>query len=583
VRPIKADHRSGRFTVEEELRLQRLQRAADLSSDWYWETDANYRFTYVSDGLTRSFGIDPSEVLGKVVWELEFIVDKAPMEQHRSTLEAHRPFKDFTYAVKRPLGDVGHISRSGQPMFDERRLFQGYCGVSKDVTKWILALDELAKLAHHDGLTGLPNRLLAKDRLQFALARAQRSQKPLAVALFSLTAFKEINESLGHSAGDEVLREIAHRLKVVTRSSDTTARMGGDEFLLLLEDIAEAVHILPLIKRAVAAVTERMDIGGRELYCAVGVGIAVYPVNGADADSLLRNAGLAMRKAKQDGRNVIVGFTPEMQANASSTIDVHARLRRALDGNDLLLHYQPQICFKTAKIVGVEALLRWNDKKRGLIPPREFIPVAEDTGLILEIGDWVIQAACEQAKAWHDAGMFGLRMAVNLSPKQFRQLNLAKKIGAILETSRLPPGCLELEITETSLMHGTESVLKNLNELYDLGVRVAVDDFGTGYSSLSYLHRFPVQVLKIDQSFVRGILNDYHSAALAGTIITLGKQLNIETVAEGVETEQQHLFLKHRGCDAFQGYYFSRALPASDIEKVLSSNVLGAEKGRGHA
>ena len=439
-------------------------------------------------------------------------------------------------------------------------------------------------MAHYDALTGLPNRALLQGRLTRAMSRADRGQTLLAVMFLDLDQFKEINDSLGHAVGDAVLKEIALRLESSLRATDTVARLGGDEFTILLEDVRSTEEISRIADKLLRAISERADVAGHELHLSTSIGVTVYPRDGHDADTLLRNADLAMYHAKQEGRNNVQFFSRDMSERTEKRVDMLGRLRGAIARGELQLHYQPQVDVRSGGIIGVEALLRWNDPERGQVPPMSFIPLAEDTGLIVEIGEWVLREACGQAKAWLDAGLGPLTVAVNLSPRQFRQKNLVSMVAAILAETGLPPHLLELEITESTVMHRTEEAAAGLRALHELGVQISLDDFGTGYSSLAYLHRFPVHSLKVDQSFVRDIKSDRDDAAIVSTVISLARQLNLKALAEGVETEAQLAFLRVRGCDSFQGYLFCRPQAAADIEALLRHHRMQfaapARKGR---
>ena len=549
--------------------LERFRGLTELSSDWYWEMDAELRFTYVSEGIRKVRGVGPDSLIGKRRWDVEHAAGDEKMARHRATLEAHLPFKDFVLARSNADGRVTHVSHTGKPIFDERGNFRGYRGVARDITERVRAEDDLARMAHYDTLTGLPNRALLQGRLKRAMARADRGETLLAVMFLDLDQFKEINDSLGHAVGDAVLKETALRLGSCLRATDTVARLGGDEFTILLEDLRSVAEISRVAEKLLHAIAEPADVAGHELQFSTSIGVTIYPLHERDADTLLRNADLAMYHAKQEGRNNIQFFSRDMSERTEKRADMLGRLRGAIARNELQLHYQPQVDVRSGGIIGVEALLRWNDPERGLVPPGQFIPLAEDTGLIIAIGEWVLREACGQAKRWLDAGLGPLTMAVNLSPRQFRQEHLVQMVAGILAETGLPHECLDLEITESTMMHRAEEAAVGLRALHALGVQISLDDFGTGYSSLAYLHRFPVHTLKVDQSFVRDIKSDRDDAAIVSTVITLARQMGLKALAEGVETEAQLSFLRTRGCDSFQGYLFCRPQPAADIEALL--------------
>ena len=560
--------------------IERFRNLTELSSDWYWEMDADLRFTYVSEGIRKVRGIAPESLIGKQRWETDRVGGDEDMARHRATLEAHLPFRDFVLARSNADGRVTHVSHTGRPIFGEQGTFRGYRGVARDITARVRAEEDLARMAHYDALTGLPNRVLLQGRLKRAMARADRGQTLLAVMFLDLDQFKEINDSLGHAVGDAVLKETALRLESCLRSTDTVARLGGDEFTILLEDVRSADEISRVADKLLSSIAERAEVSGHELHLSTSIGVTIYPLDDHDADTLLRNADLAMYHAKQEGRNNMQFFSHEMSERTEKRVDLLGRLRGAIARNELLLHYQPQVDVRSGAIIGVEALLRWNDPERGLVPPMQFIPLAEDTGLIMSIGEWVLREACGQGRRWLGAGLGPLTMAVNLSPRQFRQKNLVQRVAAILAETGLPPACLELEITETTMMHRAEEAAAGLRDLHALGVQISLDDFGTGYSSLAYLHRFPVHTLKVDQSFVRDIKSDRDDAAIVSTVITLARQLNLKSLAEGVETKEQLAFLRSRGCDSYQGYLFCRPQPAAEIEALLVSHRQTAPRAR---
>jgi diguanylate cyclase (GGDEF)-like protein len=428
-------------------------------------------------------------------------------------------------------------------------------------------------------LTGLPNRLLLNDRCQVALSMAQRNQRPVALMFLDLDHFKNINDSLGHRVGDEVLVELAARLKAAVRQQDTVSRLGGDEFILLLPDTDAAGAALVANKLLQVALMP-IQIEQHELTVTPSIGIALYPKDGADLDALSKCADAAMYQAKGDGRNSYRFFTTEIQAHSDRALLLDNALRRAIERQQLALHYQPQISLETGQIVGAEALLRWQHPELGAISPAEFIPIAEGSGLILPIGEWVIRTAVGQLAAWIQRGMAPITMSVNLSAVQFRHADLPQLITRILNDAALAPQLLELELTESAAMTHPLDAIAVMDDLHRRGVRMSIDDFGTGYSSLSYLKRFQAYKLKIDQSFVRDITEDPDDKAIVGAIISMASSLGLKTIAEGVETQGQLEFLRARGCHEVQGYYFSRPLPTLAFEHFVQSHVAGTASQR---
>jgi diguanylate cyclase (GGDEF)-like protein len=434
---------------------------------------------------------------------------------------------------------------------------------------------QLAHSAEHDFLTGLPNRVLLNDRIDFAIALAARHQKQLAVLFIDLDGFKHVNDSLGHSTGDKLLESIAERLVACVRTADTVSRQGGDEFVILLSEIEQAEEAASITNRVLQAVADPHGINDQDLHVTASIGVSIYPDDGADAETLVKNADTAMYQAKAMGRQTFRFFKPVMNAIAVERQSIEADLRRALDRRELVLHYQPKINLTTGAITGAEALIRWMHPTRGSIPPAQFIPVAEDCGLILPIGAWVLGEASRQAQCWLAAGLPLGTIAVNVSAKQFREERFVERLFGILDETGLAPELLELELTESVLMTHADSAATILQALRERGVQIAIDDFGTGYSSLSYLQKFPVDSLKIDQSFVQQILTAGQEFALVTAIITMAHTLNLRVVAEGVETKAELEFLKQNGCDEAQGFYFSRPLKAKAFAQMLERQIAG--------
>lgn len=431
------------------------------------------------------------------------------------------------------------------------------------------AEERLTYMAYHDPLTDLPNRTLFYDRLSLALAHARRLDQMLAVLFIDLDQFKNINDSLGHATGDMLLQGAAGRLSSCIRAGDTLARMGGDEFTLLLPGIHQAEDAVKVARKIFDAFKQPWVLGGHEFHLTVSIGISVYPNDGVDPETLLKNADTAMHRAKELGRNSCQFYNPEMKAKILERLAMEKSLRYALEHDEFVICYQPQVHTGTGGITGIEALVRWQSPDRGLISPDRFIPLAEDTGLILPIGEWVLRTACAQNKAWQEAGFPSVRVAVNLSPYQFRQETLVETVVRVLKETGLEPCWLELEITESAAMYDVDYTIAVLHELRDMGIRIAIDDFGTGYSCLNCLKQFPINRLKIDQSFVSDAVINPASAAIVTTIITLANNLNLEAIAEGVETEEQLAFLKQCRCGQMQGYLFGEPVPAGEFEKIL--------------
>ncbi|HEV7768824.1 MAG TPA: EAL domain-containing protein [Thermoanaerobaculia bacterium] len=438
-----------------------------------------------------------------------------------------------------------------------------------DISDRKRAEEQIEFHAYHDVLTHLPNRKLFTDRLRHGLTRAKRNNRPLAVMFIDVDHFKTVNDTLGHTAGDELLLEMARRLRECVREDDTVARLGGDEFTIILSELSHPEDAISVAQKILAAVQEPITILGMPIVASASIGIALYPEDGLDPESLLRNADSAMYRAKDEGRNTYQLCTDEMKQHALERLAVESRLRTAVRDQQLFLVYQPQINLLTGRTIGVEALVRWNDPMRGVVEPASFIPIAEETRLILPLGEWVLRTACHQMKEWHDRGAGPMRIAVNLSARQFQQHDLVDMVRRVLEETGLGPSSLDLEITETTAMQNAEATVDTLHALRALGVGISIDDFGMGYSSLNYLKRFPLNAVKIDRAFVNDIASSNGDAAIVSAVIGMARSLRLRVLAEGVETAEQFAFLRSRECDEAQGYYFSRPISAEEMTRML--------------
>ena len=474
---------------------------------------------------------------------------------HTQTLEEH---------IVNQEGERILFQSTKGPVYDPSGNVIGLFGVSRDITKSKLAEERIQYLAHYDVLTGLPNRVQLDERIEFAIGQAASSGQQLALLFLDLDHFKDINDSLGHSVGDALLVALARRLRAIMRAGDMVARLGGDEFVFLLHGV-DVAGLAQTAQRILDVVEEPFSIEQHELAVSGSVGIALYPDDSGDLEGLVKCADAAMYRAKQNGRNRYCFFTAEIEAMTVRRMQVVGALRHALEQHQLTIHYQPQCCARDGHIIGAEALLRWHHPVLGQVSPEEFIPAAEDSGLIVPIGEWVLRRAVRQMKAWLDEGMAPFVMAVNLSTMQFRHPNLPAMVAAILAEEQLPAQYLELELTESGAMHDPPSAIAVMDQLHERGVRMAIDDFGIAYSSLSYLKKFKVYKLKIDQSFVRDISADPEDRAIVTAIIAMARGLGLRTIAEGVETAAQLDFLREHGCEEIQGYYFSKPLTAEQF------------------
>ncbi|MHB1085540.1 MAG: EAL domain-containing protein [Thiobacillus sp.] len=535
-------------------------------------TDLQPRIVSVNSAYTVITGYAESEVLGR----------------NPSLLQSGRQDESFYRTMWGSILETGHWQgetwnrrKNGElfpqlltisTVYDDDGLPSNYVGVMTDISQLKDTEARFEHLAHYDSLTGLPNRLLLQSRLRHALESAERHQYRVAVLYIDLDRFKNINDSLGHPVGDELLEALSQRMQERLRDEDTLGRLGGDEFLLILEDVQRpedaagiAMEIINMLEHSFALPS------GHEVYVGASIGISLYPEDGTSSTELIQHADVALYQAKETGRNTFSFYTPGLTRAVDEWLGMEARLRRALAQNEFVLHYQPQVELHSGRIIGCEALVRWNDPELGLIPPNRFIPLAEETGLIVPLGEWVLHQACVQARAWIDAGLPALSLSVNLSTRQLRQPDIATHIATILEKTGLPAEFLKLELTESMIMgHGEEAVTL-LYSLKALGLRLSIDDFGTGYSSLAYLKRFPIDELKIDQNFVRDIPGDSDDMEIAAAIIGLAHGLRLNVVAEGVETEAQRTFLLEQGCQVFQGFLFSRPLPADEFTRLLGT------------
>jgi diguanylate cyclase (GGDEF)-like protein/PAS domain S-box-containing protein len=442
-------------------------------------------------------------------------------------------------------------------------------GTIIDVTDRKTAHEQIEWQAYHDALTGLPNRLLFRDRITIALARARRSARSSAVMFLDLDQFKLVNDTLGHTAGDRLLQAVADRLVNCVRAEDTVARMGGDEFTILLSDIGDRRAAAVVAQKVLDSIGQPIDVDRHELFVTTSVGISIYPDDGSDAESLLKNADRAMYRAKEAGRNNYQFVTAAAIEGAAERLSLENSLHHAFERQEFVVHYQPMIELATGRVVGAEALIRWNHPDFGIMPPDEFIPIAEETRLIIPMGEWVLRTACKQMKAWHDSGHPGLRIAVNLSPRQFQQRDLTTMIERVIAETAFPPHCLDLEITESTAMQNAELSLSIMKRLKEMGIRISIDDFGTGYSSLNYLKRFPIDTVKIDQDFVRDLSAESSDGAIISAVISMARALRLRVVAEGVETEEQLAFLQREQCAEIQGFLYSQPLPAAEFERTL--------------
>jgi diguanylate cyclase (GGDEF)-like protein/PAS domain S-box-containing protein len=535
--------------------------------------DLDGNVVLASEHFKQMANIDESGFVGKNVFD----VYPKDIAQSMWEIDAATKAKQQTYEVELDLmhkdGSLHTYLMVKFPLRNKENNVFGVCTIGTDISERKLAENALREqqsrlnyMAFHDSLTSLPNRSLFYDRIYHGLARARRSESRVALMLLDIDRFKIINDSLGHDAGDILLKAIAMRLNEGVRDMDTVARLGGDEFVVVLEGIHDTEDVVFVANKLLSTLSRPMEISGHTISTTVSIGVSVFPEDGTDTDELLKNADIAMYKAKEAGKNNCQFYTKGMNATAVNYLLLENDLRRAVEQQQLTLYYQPQVDLQTGEMTGVEALVRWQHPERGLVSPAHFIPLAEETGLIVPIGEWVLREACRQQKAWLDAGKKVGKVAVNLSPRQFRQKNFPGKVEAILKETGLEAKHLELEITESCAMEHAGETINQLNQLNQMGMFLAIDDFGTGYSSLAYLQRFPIQKLKIDRSFINDIHDDHNDAAIAKSIIGLAHNMQMRVVAEGVENERQAEWLREMGCDQAQGFLYSKPMSAKQLE-----------------
>ncbi len=571
---------SGGCVADKEVAMPlpaKLQLDYQLLSQYSTDIITKYRMdgicTYASPSIERILGYAPEEIVGQSVFDFFHPNDLKTKRRLFTRLLDGQADDPVCYRIRRKDGSYVWLETTSKPITGnladpENEIIT----VSRDITRRKQTEERLLKLANFDSLTGLPNRALFRDRLRRAITRAQRNKTRLALLFLDLDRFKNINDSLGHHAGDQLLRGVAKRLTQNARKGDTVARLGGDEFTVILENIHTPDDASLVANKILELMEPPFRLDGHELVVSPSIGITLYPDDAEDMRSLLKNADTAMYRSKEQGGNRYQFYTEGMNARAYEHLILESNLRHALERDQFELYFQPQIDLHTHGIIGIEALIRWNHPERGFLAPDKFVPFAEETGLIIPIGEWALNNACLEAKRWQESGLPPVRIAVNLSMRQFRQKMFVDLVANALANSELDPHLLELEITESFLAQNVDQATKVLRQLHELGVQLSVDDFGTGYSSLSYLKRFPLNTLKIDQSFVKDLDSGPQGATIAEAIIALGKSLDLNIIAEGVETEEQVFFLKSRGCDRVQGYFVSPPLSRHEIVDWLKEN-----------
>lgn len=536
--------------------------------DFIYFKDLDGKFVNVSDYVFLKGLKNREDAIGKTDFDF-FSEDysKKSLEDDKKIIKTGEP---IVSKIEKEVIDKGRIvwfSTTKAPIYDNNKKIIGIVGVSRDITNFKQAEELIKYQAYHDALTGLPNRVMFNNRLETELEKAAISGKIMAIIFIDLDRFKDINDSMGHGFGDRLLKSVAQRLKNVATDNDIIARLEGDEFTILVKEISSLNDAAKAAEKIINTLREPFKLDKLEFYITTSIGISIYPHDAKDSVTLLKNADIAMYRAKEEGRNNYQLYSSAMNVKVFERLALESSLRNAIEKNELILYYQPQVD-SNKNIVAAEALIRWNHPELGIVSPMSFIPIAEETGLIVPIGEWVLETACVECKKWNDAG-HNLIVAVNLSGRQFKEKNLIETVESIINKTGLDPKYLELEITETIAMQNETFTIDVLNKLKETGIKIAVDDFGTGYSSLSYLKKFPIDCLKIDQSFVRNMNDDIKDAAIVNTIIGLAHNLKLKVTAEGVETQEHMDFLVDNGCEKLQGYLFSRPVPAEKFVKLL--------------
>ncbi len=561
-----------------ESQMRKLSRAIEQAADAVMITDRRGNIEYVNPAFTTITGYSAADAIGRTP-NLKKSGKQGPTfySQLWDTILSGEVFSDV-FINRRKDGGLYYEEQTITPLRDSDGQITHFVSTGRDISERMAVQERLQHMAHHDALTELPNRTLFIDRLKQALARARWHERVVAVMFLDLDRFKQINDSLGHEIGDRLLGEFARRIESNLREGDTVARFGGDEFVILLNDLADAKDIADIAKKTLAAFDEAFMIAGRELSITASIGISVFPHDGEESQVLMQNADTAMYRAKETGKNNYQFYSKEMSRRALQRLNMENALRHALARDEFSLHYQPIINIETGHAIGAEALLRWRHPEHGAISPAEFIPLLEDTGLIIPVGQWILRKACEQASAWTDIWP-DAHISVNFSGRQLVSKDIIETVQNALRDTGLTPQRLVLEITESFLMQNMDAALLNLTQLAEQGIAVAIDDFGTGYSSLSYLKRLPISILKIDQSFIRDLTTDADDASIVNATTTLAGSLKLDAVAEGVETAEQMQMLRSFGCMKMQGYYFSRPVPADEFAGLLTKNFISSQGG----
>ncbi len=581
--------RASRASVDLQASQEKLMKAQNMALLGWWEVDLSQDILICSEAAKSIFGIRPNLYDGTIESSLHWVHpdDREMVLAAIEGLDDTHDFFDLDHRAVTLDGEIHFVHHLCELSYDDTGNSRRLIGTVQDITKRHVAEQEAHFLTFYDKLTGLPNRKLFLDRFNFVIDQDKRHGRICALLAIDLDGLKRVNDTLGHKAGDQILKEVAQRMKQALRCNDVVgryeqagfssflARFVGDAFVILLSQISKPHDAIKVVERILDVIHAPFDIEGKEAFISAGIGIAIHPMDGEDTASILKNADTALHQAKSRGRKKYLFYANSMNQQAVERLSLESDLRHVLEREELILHYQPQIDINSGRPCGVEALLRWQHPERGLVPPCDFITLAEDTGLIIDIGNWVLQTACRQNKKWQEDGLQPIRMAVNVSANQFMEGDLPQRVEDALKNADMEPGLLEIEVTESILMEDKEESIRQLEEIKEMGVKIAIDDFGTGYSSLNYLASFPIDTLKIDRSFLKNIPHDEQHNSISKAIIAMAKGLGLEALAEGIENEEQLHFLQEQGSRNGQGFIFSKPLPAHIITELLRETENG--------